>query len=59
MEVEGEQGSGPKEVDAITHKENFLLLLLLPFPSLEAQIPVLRPKSLKAVIWAFGLVFGP
>ena len=30
-----------------------------PYPSLEAQIPVLRPKSLETGIWALGLEFGP
>ena len=60
---------------AFTHMENFLLLLLLlrtppptsrpisqprsPYPSLKAQIPVLRPKSLEAGIGALGLGFGP
>ena len=29
-----------------------------PYPSLEAQIPVLRPKSLEAEIKALGLGFG-
>ena len=30
-----------------------------PYPSLEAQIPVLSPKSLETRIWALGLGFGP
>ena len=30
-----------------------------PYSSLEAQIPVLRPKSLETGIWALGLEFGP
>ena len=29
------------------------------YPSLKAQIQVLRPKSLEARIWALGLGFGP
>ena len=30
-----------------------------PYPSLEAQIPVLRSKSLEYGIWAMGLGLGP
>ena len=30
-----------------------------PYPSLEAQISVLWPKSLETGIWASGLGFGP
>ena len=30
-----------------------------PYSSLEAQIPVLRPKSLETGIWALGLGFRP
>ena len=30
-----------------------------PYPSLEAQIPVLRPKSIGTGIWALGLGVGP
>ena len=53
LEVErGSRAAAPKGfmTYAFTHMGNFLLLLLLhrpfaPSPSLEAQIPVPRPKS--------------
>ena len=72
LKLRGEQGSGPKRVDDLCfHTGEFspppspppppptsrpISQPQSPYPSLEAQIPVLRPKSLKA--WSWGLKMG-